>query len=174
MRDKLNAMTPERDPRIYFAAERTMLAWVRTGLAMMGFGFVVARFGLFMRELAMARGAVTQQAGGSLWAGMAPVLLGVIVNLFAAASHRCFTARYEQGDVQPEASSFGTAIATILSGIGVAMAIYLVIQELTANRNSQTRREARGSTAVCAVSLSRRLEQTTSHSSKTLSSQMVQ
>ena len=33
------------DPRIYFAAERTLLAWVRTGLAMMGFGFVVARFG---------------------------------------------------------------------------------------------------------------------------------
>ena len=40
------------DPRIYFAAERTLLAWVRTGLAMMGFGFVVARFGLFLRELA--------------------------------------------------------------------------------------------------------------------------
>jgi uncharacterized membrane protein YidH (DUF202 family) len=31
------------DPRVYFAAERTLLAWVRTGLAMMGFGFVVAR-----------------------------------------------------------------------------------------------------------------------------------
>ena len=37
------------DPRILFAAERTLLAWVRTGLVMMGFGFVVARFGLVSR-----------------------------------------------------------------------------------------------------------------------------
>ena len=43
------------DPRVYFAAERTLLAWVRTGLALMGFGFVVARFGLFLRELAAVR-----------------------------------------------------------------------------------------------------------------------
>ena len=40
------------DARVYFAAERTLLAWVRTGLAMMGFGFVVARFGMFLREIA--------------------------------------------------------------------------------------------------------------------------
>jgi putative membrane protein len=32
----------------YLAAERTFLAWIRTGLALMGFGFVVARFGLFL------------------------------------------------------------------------------------------------------------------------------
>jgi putative membrane protein len=46
----------EPDLRTYFAAEQTTLAWVRTGLAMMGFGFVVARFGLFLRELAAVRG----------------------------------------------------------------------------------------------------------------------
>ncbi len=40
------------DPRIYMAAERTFLAWIRTGIAFMGFGFVVARFGLFLREIA--------------------------------------------------------------------------------------------------------------------------
>ncbi len=39
------------DPRVYFAAERTMLAWLRTGIAVMAFGFVVARFGLFLRLL---------------------------------------------------------------------------------------------------------------------------
>ncbi len=40
------------DPRVFFAAERTLLAWVRTGLTIMAFGFVVARFGLFLRLLA--------------------------------------------------------------------------------------------------------------------------
>ena len=36
------------DPRIYFAAERTLLAWVCTGIAVMGFGFIVGRFGDFL------------------------------------------------------------------------------------------------------------------------------
>ena len=40
----------EQDPRVYFAAERTFLAWIRTGLGLMGVGFAVSRFGLFLRE----------------------------------------------------------------------------------------------------------------------------
>jgi len=38
----------------FLAAERTFLGWIRTGLALMGFGFVVARFGLFVQELQFA------------------------------------------------------------------------------------------------------------------------
>jgi len=48
----------ESDPRVFFAAERTLLAWLRTGLTVMGLGFVVARFGLFLRLL-------SQQAQGT-------------------------------------------------------------------------------------------------------------
>lgn len=76
----------------------------------------------------MARGTVMPQGSGSLRAGVALVVLGLVVNLFSVASHRRFTARYQKGDVQPAASSFGVAIATILAGIGVAMAIYLVLR----------------------------------------------
>jgi putative membrane protein len=42
-------MNEINDPRVYFAAERTLLAWIRTGLTVVGLGFVVARFGLFFR-----------------------------------------------------------------------------------------------------------------------------
>ncbi len=41
----------------YLAAERTLLAWIRTGLALMGFGFIVARFGLFLKQLQIAQHA---------------------------------------------------------------------------------------------------------------------
>jgi hypothetical protein len=51
MEDHSNRPEPE-DPRVRRAGERTLLTWVRTGLALMGFGFVVARFGLFLHEVA--------------------------------------------------------------------------------------------------------------------------
>ena len=44
-------LNTDADPRVYFAAERTFLAWLRTGITVMAFGFVVARFGLFLRLL---------------------------------------------------------------------------------------------------------------------------
>src|SRR6187399_1398338 len=69
------------DPRVYFAAERTLLAWIRTGLALMGFGFVVARFGLFLREIGAAAADVPARPSGfSLWTGTGLVLIGVMVN----------------------------------------------------------------------------------------------
>ncbi|HKF26126.1 MAG TPA: DUF202 domain-containing protein [Candidatus Acidoferrum sp.] len=43
-------MPPKAELRDYLAVERTFLAWIRTGVALMGFGFVVARFGLFLQQ----------------------------------------------------------------------------------------------------------------------------
>ncbi len=55
----------EQDPRVYFAAERTFLAWIRTGLGLIGIGFAVSRFSLFLRQIAATqsrRPARTQPA----------------------------------------------------------------------------------------------------------------
>ena len=66
----------------YLAAERTLLAWIRRGLALIGFGFVVARFGLFLQQLqVMQRASAAQSYGLSLWFGTALITLGVVVNL---------------------------------------------------------------------------------------------
>src|SRR5271167_2702757 len=85
-------MTPEgpaeKDPRIFFAAERTFLAWIRTGLGLMGVGFAVARFGLFLREIRSSQTHETAQATGlSEWSGVALVALGVLVTLSATVRH---------------------------------------------------------------------------------------
>ena len=134
--DDRQPTTPEdRDPRVYLAEERTMLAWVRTGLAMMGFGFVVARFGLFLRELTAARALAEPQANAlphhpmlSLWAGTALVALGVWVNVAAAIRHARFRRGFERGE--PFATPPGTpllVVAGALTAIGAFMAIYLVV-----------------------------------------------
>ena len=76
----------ERDPRVYFAAERTFLAWIRTGLGLMGVGFAVARFGLFLRQMQSGESHLpVHSTGVSVWSGVALVTLGVIVNLSAVS-----------------------------------------------------------------------------------------
>jgi putative membrane protein len=111
------------------AAERTLLAWVRTGLAMMGFGFVVARFGFFLRELAATTGReVSGGRGHSLWLGVALVLIGVLVLVVSAFHHYRYTrALAARESVGPPSSVFGLLVSVVLALLGLAMAWYLVM-----------------------------------------------
>lgn len=118
-----------KDPRVYFAAERTFLAWIRTGVALMGFGFVVARFGLFLRELEAAQHATSEASPRlSLWIGIALVLIGVFVNLSAMVRQGRLIDQLKRGewDIRHQ-PRIGVGISIILACIGVAMAIYLIV-----------------------------------------------
>jgi putative membrane protein len=78
------------DPRIFFATERTLLAWVRTGLTIMAFGFVVARFGLFLRLLSMQQPETAGHAehhGISSVVGIALALVGAACIVLGAVQH---------------------------------------------------------------------------------------
>jgi putative membrane protein len=116
------------DPRIYLAAERTFLSWIRTGLALMGFGFVVARFGVFLREFAQNNTASGEHhAGFSLPVGVVLIGMGIIVNVIAAFRHRRYIRAIDAGHFrQSFGSAFAFSIAGLLALIGLAVAIYLL------------------------------------------------
>lgn len=115
------------DPRVRFAAERTLLAWIRTGLALMGFGFVVARFGLFLQRLALIEQAAPLHSyGWSLWLGTALVVLGITVTLMAARQHWRILQRINRGeDYVAPPWSLGLIVSVVLAILGATMVVYL-------------------------------------------------
>ena len=119
---------PEQDPRVYLAAERTFLAWIRTGLVLMGVGFAVSRFGLFLRELSSTQHAPAEtETTHSVLIGVALVALVVLINITSVISHLRTVSKLSAGTWQPgQPSRPAIALAILLALLGIAMAIYLI------------------------------------------------
>jgi len=112
----------------YLAAERTFLAWIRTGLALMGFGFVVARFGLFLQQVQALRSMAPQHSYGlSLWLGTALIVAGVILIVFAGFHHLNLVRKLDSGEIpRNHPAAQAVTLALFLALVGLAMTIYLV------------------------------------------------
>jgi putative membrane protein len=111
-------MAEDAQFRDHAANERTLLAWIRTGVALMAFGFAIARFGLFLRQIALVATAPShgEPVLGSGWFGVLLVLFGFVTNLAATIRYlRIRTALQERRSIVP-----GPTLAYVL-GIGSAL-----------------------------------------------------
>lgn len=112
------------DPRVLFAAERTLLAWNRSALALMGFGFLIERFGLVVHTVFEAGQPL--ERGLSFWVGIAFVVLGSASAAYATRQYRRVLdslpdAAIPMGYQPRSAEIFNYAVALL----GVALCAYL-------------------------------------------------
>lgn len=115
----------ERDPRIYFAAERTLLAWTRTGVALMGLGFAIARFALYLRQLQAASGAPQLSRIGSPFIGALLMTIGVLSIILSTVHYGITVRRLREGSWLPGRVS---KPAIVLSVVLVAVGVFMVVQ----------------------------------------------
>ena len=124
-------MEPEKKPeetlRLHLASERTLLAWIRTGLALMGFGFAIARFGVFLRQLAQTEntGVRGGDALGSAWAGTALVALGMLASSSATVRYGMVRRAIDRGEVGAPRAIIVYTIGTVTTLVGLGLSVAL-------------------------------------------------
>jgi putative membrane protein len=114
------------DPRVLFAAERTLLAWQRSAIALMGFGFVVERFGLFLQMVAHQPLSGSQR-GFSLGIGVFMLLLGAAVALISARQFRQVAQNLDPAVVPPGYwTHVGVWLNVVIAVIALAFAVHFL------------------------------------------------
>lgn len=118
-------MSDLNDPRVLFAAERTLLAWNRTSISLMAFGFVIERFGLFL-EIAGKEEMRILQRHFSFVVGLGFILLASFLALYSLMQHRRILRTLGPAEIPAGYSlRFGMATNAIVAALGVLLSLYL-------------------------------------------------
>lgn len=114
--------------RDHLANERTFLAWVRTGAAIVVFGFAIGRFSIAMRQLTALQGHPVRSVGVSVWMGSFTIVAGVALVVAGLVRYRRTRAQLDAGSFEP--AGFVVDLITVLTVLfGVTLAGYLIYTE---------------------------------------------
>jgi putative membrane protein len=103
-----------------------MLAWIRTGIALMAFGFAIARFGVFLRQVAsVGQPTVHVQTIGSAWVGAVLVALGMVANLMATVRFARIRHAIERGETGAPDAMVVYVFGALATAIGLVMTVLL-------------------------------------------------
>jgi putative membrane protein len=112
------------DPRVFFAAERTLMSWNRTALALMAFGFVLERFGLFLHMLRQGPGHAGRDL--SFWIGIAFIALALLAIGFSIVQFRRVLASLKPVEIPARYCTWwGIAMNLAVLVLGIALMGYL-------------------------------------------------
>lgn len=126
MGDNAN-LNPNR-ARDHLANERTFLAWVRTGAAIIVFGFAIGRFAIAMRQLTALEGHRLRTGGVSVWMGATSIVLGVVLVIAGLVRYRKNRVQLDEGGFQPAGLLLDlVTLFTVL--FGLALVAYLTYVE---------------------------------------------
>jgi putative membrane protein len=111
--------------RDHLANERTFLAWVRTSVAVVVFGFAIGRFAIAMRQLTEFQGHGSRTTGLSVWMGMSAILAGMVMMAAGLARYRKTRTQLDEGKFEP--AGFVVDLVAILTVLfGLVLAGYLI------------------------------------------------
>jgi putative membrane protein len=117
-------MSDLNDPRVFFAAERTLMAWNRTGLTLMAFGFVLERFGLFLHMLRQVPGHAGRDL--SFWIGVAFIALALAAMSFSVVQFRRVLRTLKPVEIPERYCTWaGMAVNLSVVALGLALLGYL-------------------------------------------------
>lgn len=113
---------------VYFAAERTLMAWVRTALGLMALGFVIDRFGLVLRQVAPTAVKMRDTGVYSFWGGSLLVLIGALMALVATIRYWRFAYEYRRQEATNPGHGIllGVIFTAIIALLGFLVAGYLL------------------------------------------------
>jgi len=109
----------------HLANERTFLAWIRTSISIIVFGFVVAKFGIALREFLRVQGNTAHESGMSLTIGVGFMAMGIFMAFVSLIRYRTTMKRLNADEFQP-ADAIVTVLAVIAAFFGTILVVYLI------------------------------------------------
>ncbi len=119
--------SPLNDPRVYFSAERTLLSWLRLGIGIMAFGFVIARFGLFL-EMVQPQKHLQNSSEYSLYTGALLVFVGAASIFLGMLRYRSFCRTLQPGEIPSSSTPLApTLLCLAITILGILLTLHLLM-----------------------------------------------